>query len=254
MFDLKGKKAVITGATRGIGRAIAEQMALQGAEVVVSSRKADVCAQVADQINQTTAGGTGRAFPVACNIAHKDQLQTLVDQSVALMGQIDILVCNAASNVHHGPSATIPDEAFSKIIDTNLKSTHWLCHMVLPGMAQRRDGSIIVVSSIAGLRGSEALGTYGISKAGEIALVRNIALEYGPHNIRANAIAPGLIKTDFARALWENSEFLNKRLAATPLRRIGEPIDIAGVALFLASRASSFMTGQVLVVDGGVTV
>jgi len=254
MFDLKGKKAVITGATRGIGRAIAEQMALQGAEVVVSSRKADVCAQVADQINQTTTGSAGRAFPVACNIAHKDQLQALVDQSVALMGQIDILVCNAASNVHHGPSATIPDEAFSKIIDTNLKSTHWLCHMVLPGMVQRLDGSIIVVSSIAGLRGSEALGTYGISKAGEIALVRNIALEYGPHNIRANAIAPGLIKTDFARALWENPEFLNKRLAATPLRRIGEPIDIAGVALFLASRASSFMTGQVLVVDGGVTV
>ena len=121
-------------------------------------------------------------------------------------------------------------------------------------MAQRRNGSIIVVSSIAGLRGSESLGTYGISKAGEIALIRNIALEYGPKNIRANAIAPGLIKTDFARALWENPEFLNKRLESTPLRRIGEPIDIAGAAVFLASGASTFMTGQVLVVDGGVTV
>ncbi len=253
MFDLKGKKAIITGATRGIGRAIAEQLALQGVQVVISSRNIEACEEVAAQINQA-AGGAESAFPVACNISHKEQLQALVDQSIAYMGQIDILVCNAASNVHHGPSATISDEAFSKIIDTNLKSTHWLCHMVLPGMAQRRNGSIIVVSSIAGLRGSESLGTYGISKAGEIALIRNIALEYGPKNIRANAIAPGLIKTDFARALWENPEFLNKRLEATPLRRIGEPIDIAGAAVFLASGASTFMTGQVLVVDGGVTV
>jgi len=253
MFDLKGKKAVITGATRGIGRAIAEQLALQGVQVVISSRKIEACEEVAAQINQA-AGGAELAFPVACNISHKEQLQALVDQSIAHMGQIDILVCNAASNVHHGPSATISDEAFSKIIDTNLKSTHWLCHMVLPGMAERRNGSIIVVSSIAGLRGSESLGTYGISKAGEIALIRNIALEYGPKNIRANAIAPGLIKTDFARALWENPEFLNKRLESTPLRRIGEPIDIAGAAVFLASGASTFMTGQVLVVDGGVTV
>jgi NAD(P)-dependent dehydrogenase (short-subunit alcohol dehydrogenase family) len=254
MFDLNGKKAIITGATRGIGRAIAEQMALQGAQVVVSSRTAEACEAVVAQINQRSGGTTGRAFAVACNISNKDQLQALVDQSIAHMGQVDILVCNAASNVHHGPSATISDEAFSKIIDTNLKSTHWLCHMVLPGMAERRDGAIIVVSSIAGLRGSEALGTYGISKAGEIALVRNIALEYGPKNIRANAIAPGLIKTDFARALWGNPEFLNKRIEATPLRRIGDPLDIAGVAVFLASKASSFMTGQVLVVDGGVTV
>jgi len=150
MFDLKGKSAIITGATRGIGRAIAEQMALQGAQVVVSSRKAEACEAVAAEINQTTSGGTGRAFPVACNIAYKEQLQALVDQSIALMGKVDILVCNAASNVHHGPSATISDEAFSKIIDTNLKSTHWLCHMVLPGMTQRREGTIIVVSSIAG--------------------------------------------------------------------------------------------------------
>lgn len=250
---LKGKKAVITGATRGIGKAIAEQFALHGAQVVISSRKVEACEAVAAQIN-TAAGDAETAFPVACNIAHKDQLQHLVDRSIALMGRIDILVCNAASNVHSGPSATISDDAFSKIIDTNLKSTHWLCHMVLPGMAERRDGSIIVVSSIAGLRGSETLGTYGISKAGEIALVRNIALEYGPHSIRANAIAPGLIKTDFARALWENPEFLNKRLEITPLKRIGEPIDIAGAAFFLASQASSFMTGQVLVVDGGVMV
>lgn len=253
MFDLTGKTAIITGATRGIGRAIAEQMALQGARVVVSSRKADACQAVAAEIN-TAAGRADAALPLPCHISHKDQLKSLVDESLRHCGRIDILVCNAASNVHHGPSATIGDEAFAKIIDTNLKSTHWLCHMVLPGMVAQRDGAIIVISSIAGLRGSREIGTYGISKAGEIALVRNIALEYGQYNIRANAIAPGLIKTDFARALWENPDFLNERINATPLRRIGEPLDIAGVALFLASRASAFMTGQVLVADGGVTV
>ncbi len=253
MFDLTGKTAIITGATRGIGRAIAEQMALRGAQVVISSRKADACQAVADQINQSV-GGKQLALALPCNIGVKDQLKTLVDETLRHFGKIDILVCNAAANVHHGPSATIGDEAFAKIIDTNLKSTHWLCHMVLPGMVQRRDGAIVVISSIAGLRGSKDIGTYGISKAGEIALVRNISVEFGQYNIRANAIAPGLIKTDFARALWENPAYLNERINATPLRRIGEPLDIAGVALFLASKASAFMTGQVLVVDGGVTV
>ncbi|MBR9979695.1 MAG: SDR family oxidoreductase [Desulfatitalea sp.] len=254
MFDLGGKTAIVTGATRGIGRAIAELLALHGARVVVSSRKPDACEATAEEINSLVKGRAGGAVPVPCNIAHKDQLRTLVDKSISHYGQVDILVCNAASNVHHGPSATIGDEAFSKTIDTNLKSTHWLCHMVLPGMVERRDGAIVVISSIAGLRGSEALGTYGISKAGEIALVRNLALEYGPHNIRVNAIAPGLIKTDFAKALWDNPEYRDQRLKATPLRRIGDPMDIAGVALFLVSGASAFMTGQVLVVDGGVTV
>jgi hypothetical protein len=253
MFDLTGKTAIITGATRGIGRAIAEQMALHGAQVVISSRKADACQAVADQINQA-AGRHDLALALPCNIGVKEQLKSLVDESLRHFGKIDILVCNAAANVHHGPSATIGDEAFAKIIDTNLKSTHWLCHMVLPGMVQRRDGAIVVVSSIAGLRGSKEIGTYGISKAGEIALVRNLAVEFGQFNIRANAIAPGLIKTDFARALWENPAYLNERINATPLRRIGEPLDIAGAALFLVSKASAFMTGQVLVVDGGVTV
>lgn len=254
MFDLSGKTAIITGSTRGIGRAIAECMALQGAKVVVSSRKADACDAAAAEINAKVKDGPGSAWPVPCNIAGKDQLRSLVEQSIGHYGKVDILVCNAASNVHHGPSATIADEAFSKIIDTNLKSTHWLCHMVLPGMVERREGAIVVVSSIAGLRGSTALGTYGISKAGEIALVRNLALEYGPHNIRVNAIAPGLIKTDFAKALWDNPDVLAERINSTPLRRIGDPVDIAGAAVFLASPASAFMTGQVLVIDGGVTV
>ncbi|RJQ82710.1 MAG: SDR family oxidoreductase [Desulfobacteraceae bacterium] len=254
MYDLKGKTAVITGATRGIGRSIAEQMALQGAQVVVSSRTAEACEEVAGAIKKMVKDGPGDAQPIACNISHKHQLREMVDKTLARFGKIDILVCNAASNVHHGPSATIGDDAFSKIIDTNLKSTHWLCQMVLPGMVERRDGAIIVISSIAGLRGSESLGTYGISKAGEMALVRNIAMEYGQYNIRANSIAPGLIKTDFAKALWQNPAFLEERIKKTPLRRIGEPIDIAGAAVFLASKASSFMTGQVLVIDGGVTV
>ena len=253
MFDLSKKTAIITGATRGIGRSIAEQMALQGARVVVSSRKPEACDAVAKQINEMVKDGSGEALPIPCNIAHKDQLRALVDKSLQYYGQVDILVCNASVNVHHGPSAAISDDALSKIIDANLKSTHWLCHMVLPGMAERRDGVIIVISSIAGLRGSPTIGTYGVSKAGEIALVRNIAVEYGPYNIRANAIAPGLIKTDFARALWGDPDFLKKRLQATPLRRIGEPIEIAGAVVFLASQAASFITGQVLVIDGGVT-
>jgi len=254
MFDLSGKTAIITGATRGIGRAIAEQMALHGARVVVSSRKTQACDETAAHIEQLTAGGAGEAVAIPCNISFKDQLQSLVDRTLDHYGHVDILVCNAACNVHHGPSANIPDESFSKIIDTNLKSTHWLCHMVLPEMVRRKSGVIIVISSIAGIRGSNALGAYGISKAGEMALVRNLAVEYGPHNIRVNAIAPGLIKTDFAKALWENPEFLNNRLQQTPLRRIGEPVDIAGGAVFLASDAAAFMTGQVLVMDGGVTV
>lgn len=254
MFDLSGKTAIITGATRGIGRAIAEQMALQGAQVVVSSRKAEACDETAAHINAMVKEGTGGAMAMPCNISHKDQLRALVDKAIQHYGQVDILVCNAAANVHYGPSATISDDAFAKIIDTNLKSTHWLCHMVLPGMVERKDGAIVVVSSIGGLRGSTGLGTYGISKAGEIALVRNLAVEYGTHNIRVNAIAPGLIKTDFAKALWDNPEYREERIKATPLRRIGEPDDIAGAAVFLASKASAFMTGQVLVIDGGVTV
>lgn len=254
MFDLTGKTAIITGATRGIGRAVAEQMALHGARVVVSSRKTPACDETAAHINTLTAGGAGGAVAIPCNISFKDQLQSLVDRTLDHYGHVDILVCNAACNVHHGPSATIPDESFSRIIDTNLKSTHWLCHMVLPEMVRRKSGVIIVISSIAGIRGSNDIGTYGISKAGEMALVRNIAVEYGPHNIRVNAIAPGLIKTDFAKALWQNPEFLNNRLQQTPLRRIGEPVDIAGGAVFLASDAAAFMTGQVLVMDGGVTV
>lgn len=253
MFDLTGKVALITGSTRGIGKAIAEQMALHGAKVVVSSRKATACEEVADQINKMVKNGAGEAGAIPCNISHKEELQDLVKQTLNRFGKIDILVCNAAVNVYFGPLEGISDEAFDKTMNTNVKSNHWLCQMVLPGMAERREGVIIVISSISALRGSSILGTYAITKAAEIALMRNIAVEYGPKNIRANAIAPGLIKTDFSRALWENEEFLKERVATTPLRRIGESKDIAGAAVFLASEAGSFMTGQTLVIDGGVT-
>jgi len=254
MFDLSGKVALITGSTRGIGKAIAVQMALHGAKVVISSRKAEACESVAHEINRKVRSGTGEAAPIPCNITHKDQLQRLVDGAVERFGRIDILVCNAAVNVYYGSMGAVPDEAFDKTLTGNVKANHWLCQMVIPGMVERGGGVVIVVSSIGGLRGSEVLGTYGITKAADMALVRNIAVEYGPKNIRANTIAPGLIRTDFSRALWENEKFCAPRVAVTPLRRIGEPEEIAGAAVFLASDASSFMTGQTLVIDGGVTI
>jgi|SRR5690625_4861387 len=255
MFDLTGKVAIITGSTRGIGKAIAEQMALHGAKVVVSSRKADVCDEVTTAINSMTADGPGEAISIPCNISHKEELQKLVDTTHKRLGGIDILVCNAAVNPYFGPSKDMPDSALDKILDVNIKSNHWLCHMVLPEMAERGDGgSVIVVSSVSGLEGSPVLGAYGISKAADMALVRNLAVEYGPKNIRVNAIAPGLVKTDFARALWENPDILKYATANTPLRRIGQPEEIAGAAVFLASRAGNYLCGHTLVIDGGATI
>ena len=251
MLDLTGKVAVVTGSTKGIGKAIAEQMALAGAKVVVSSRKSEVCDEVARSINETVQGQSGEATAIPCHISHKDQLQNLVDETHHRFGKINVLVCNAGVNPFFGSIADIPDSAFEKIMDTNIKSNHWLCQMVLPDMLENKEGSIILVSSIAGLIGSSDLGAYGISKAADLAIVRNLAVEYGPHNIRTNAIAPGLIKTDFAKALWSNPEILETATKGSPLRRIGEPIEGAGAAVFLASEAASFITGQTLVIDGG---
>lgn len=250
LFDLSGKVAVITGSTKGIGRAIAEQMALHGADVVVSSRKEDACQEVADAIN-ADADIKGSATPIACHIGFKEQMQNLVDETRAKLGKIDILVCNAAVNPFYGSMLDIPDSAFEKILDSNVKSNHWLCQMVIPEMVERNDGVILIVSSIGGLNGSPVLGTYAVSKAADMALARNIATEFGPHNIRANALAPGLIRTDFARALWEDPETLKNATANSNLRRIGEPEEIAGAAVFLSSRSGSFMTGQTVVIDGG---
>jgi len=253
MFDLTGKVALITGSSRGIGKAIAEQMALHGARVVISSRKVDTCDRTAAEINELVKNGSGEAIPIPCNISYKEALQRLVDQTVQRFGQIDVLVCNAALSLHLGRLSGISDDAFDKMMHSNVKSNHWLCQMVLPGMVERKDGAIIVVSSVTAIRGTTVLGAYAMTKAADLALVRNLALEYGPKNIRVNAIAPALIRTDFSRTLCENETFVKNRLAETPLRRIGEPEDIAGVAVFLASKAASFITGQTIAVDGGVT-
>ena len=254
-FDLSGKNAVITGSSKGIGRAIAEQMAMHGANVVISSRKADACQAVADEINaKLGADADNRAIVIPAHIGDKDALQMLVDQTHEQLGAIDVLVCNAAVNPYYGPSADIPDSAFEKIMQCNVLSNHWLCHMVLPEMEERGDGSIIIVSSVGGLHASTVIGTYNISKAADFQMVRNLAAEYGPKGIRINAIAPGLIRTDFARALWENPKTLERVTSTVPLRRIGEPEELGGLAVFLASKAGSYCTGQNWIVDGGSTI
>jgi NAD(P)-dependent dehydrogenase (short-subunit alcohol dehydrogenase family) len=252
LFDLTGKVALVTGSTKGIGEAIVHRLAEHGAKVVVSSRKADACEKVAADINKER--GAEVAAPIACNINYKEQIEQLVAKTREKWGKIDVLVCNAALNPYFGPQMGIPDDAFDKIMGANIKSNHWLCQQVLPEMAARKDGAIIIVSSIGGLKGSPVIGAYCISKAADMQLARNIAVEYGRDNIRANCIAPGLIKTDFARALWENPDILKHSTSGTPLKRIGEPDEIAGAAVFLASKAGSFTTGQVIVCDGGATI
>ncbi len=247
LFDLSGKVAVITGSSRGIGKAIAMQLAQHGARVVVSSRKLESCEAVAAEI--TAAGGSALAH--ACHVGQKSELQALVDTTIARCGQIDILVCNAATNPTFGPSLKTSDEVFDKIIHTNLHSNVWLCNMTLPAMAQRKDGAVIIVSSVGGFIGSTMLGAYCISKAADMQLARNLAVEWGPHNIRVNCIAPGIIRTHFSRALWADPARAAAFARANPLRRLGEPEDVAGVAVLLASRAGAFVTGQTLIVDGG---
>lgn len=249
-FDLAGKTAIVTGSTKGIGRAIAVALARAGAKVAVSSRDAGRVAETAQAL--TDAGHT--VIGVPCNIGRKDELQNLVDRAASELGPVDILVCNAAINPYYGPAMEIPDDVFAKVMHTNIQAQLWLAQMVAPDMKARKDGAIVLISSIGGLRGSDVIGAYNISKAADIQLAKNLAVELGPDNIRVNAIAPGLVKTDFARALWENPEFAEPRIAATPLRRLGDPEDIAGAAVFLASDAGRWMTGQTIVIDGGATV
>ena len=248
LFNLSGKVALVTGATRGIGRSIAEELARAGAKVAICSRKAEACAQ-------TQAELAGLGFEVLarpCNVARKEELQALVEATRSKWGAIDIVVANAATNPYYGPITGIGDEAFDKIFANNLKSVLWLAAMTLPDM--KAGGSFILVGSIGGLIANTVIGAYGMSKAAGHHLVRNLAAEWGPKNIRVNAIAPGLIKTEFARALWEDEKRAAERIAITPLRRLGEPRDIGGIAVFLASPAAAFITGQCIVADGGVTI
>ena len=249
-FDLSGQVAVITGSSKGIGRAAAEIMASLGAKVVVSSRKADACEAVAAAIRN----GGGEAMVIPCNISRKQEVEDLVKGTLKHWGRIDTLVCNAAVNPYFGPLEKIPDEAFDKIMSSNIKSNLWLCNYAIPAMAEQGSGSVVIVSSIGGLRGSAQLGAYGISKAADMQLTRSLAVEWGARNVRINCVAPGLVKTDFARALWEDPDRLKRTVATAPLRRIGEPEEIGGIVAFLASRAASFMTGSVIVADGGVCI
>jgi NAD(P)-dependent dehydrogenase (short-subunit alcohol dehydrogenase family) len=250
IFSLAGRVAVVTGSTRGIGRAIVEEMARAGASVVVSSRKADACDKTASELR--ACGHQAIAAP--CNVGYKDQCQQLVDVAMSTYGRIDSLVLNAAINPYFGPMQEMSDDVFDKMIATNLKAQLWLCKMVCPQMAARGEGSITIISSIAALRGNSMQGMYGLCKAADIQLARNLALEWGAKGIRANAISPGLIKTDFARVLYEDPERLKRRLAAIALGRLGDPADIAGLAVCLASNAGRFITGQNIVADGGETI
>ena len=249
LFDLKDKNAIITGSSKGIGKAIAYRMAEHGARVIITSRKIDVCEEVANEINSQF--GADKAKAIVCNIGDKEQIKNLYAKSKEFYGETSTLVCNAAINPYFGPSMNISDEAFEKTMKSNVQSNFWMCNEVLPDMVSRKSGSIIIVSSIAGLHGSSMLGAYAISKAADSQLARNIAVEYGRNNIRANCISPGLIKTDFSRTLWENETILKSATNGSALKRIGMPDEIAGAAVFLASDAGTFTTGQNIVIDGG---
>ncbi len=250
LFDLSGQVAIVTGSTRGIGKSIAEELGKAGAKVMISSRKAEACE--ATRAELAGQGLTVLAQP--CNVGRKDEVSALVAATIKAWGKVDIMVCNAAINPYYGPLGGLSDDIFDKVMSSNVKSNLWLANLVIPGMAERGGGSVIMVGSIAGLKANTIIGAYGISKAADHMLVKNLAAEWGPKNVRVNAIAPGLVKTDFAKALWEDDKLRKAREDATPLRRIGEPQDIGGIAVFLASKAAAFMTGQCIVADGGVTI
>jgi len=250
LFRVDGKVALITGSSRGIGRAIAEQMAAAGARVVISSRKLDACEQVRDSL--VSAGH--EAMAVACNVGKRDDVEKLADTVLDEWGRVDILVVNAAINPHYGPLTSITEELWNKMFAANLASGLWLVNRVAPGMAERHSGSIIFLSSISGLFGSALLGAYSVTKASQAQLARSLAVEWGKQGVRVNAIAPGVIETDLARALYEDPKARARIERSTCLGRLGKPLDVAGLAVFLAAPASSYVTGQLLVVDGGASI
>ena len=250
LFDLTAQVALVTGASRGIGRAIAHELGCAGAVVVLSSEDADACESAAGELRRAGCGAT--ALP--CDVAVRREVEDLVQATFDLHGQIDILVCNAGVAPHSGPIATAGDADWDATMTVNLRSILWLTSLVIPRMAARGQGSVIIVSSIAGLRGNKSIGLYGISKAGSAQLARNLAVEWGPSNVRVNAISPGVIRTEFAQPMLRDAGLMEGRIALTPLRRVGEPQEVAGAALLLAAPAGAFITGQNLVVDGGTTI
>lgn len=249
-FDLRGKVALITAGGRGMGRASSFALAQAGANVVVSDLDPDAAAAVAAEIDR--AGST--ALGLGCDVAQDAELQRLVEATTQRFGRIDILVCNAGVAAHAGPLASASDAQYARTMDINLRSAWKLTSLVTPGMVARRDGAIVLTSSIAGLRGNKAVGLYSMSKAGLAALARNLAVELGPHNVRANAVSPGMIETEFVRAVTEQPELAERRRAQTPLRRFGTSEEIAGTVLYLVSPAGAFTTGQNIAVDGGTSV
>ena len=251
LFDLSGRVAVVTGSTRGIGKAIAHRLAEHGASVVISSRKADACERTCHELNLLLKREA--AVPIAANIGSKQELQQLADLTLKRFGRIDILVCNAASNPYFGPMSGLSDDQFEKVLTNNIVANHWLTQMLVPRMREQKSGTIIYISSVGGLRGSAELGAYAISKAADMQLARNLAKEFGADNVRVNTSAPGLVKTDFARALWEDPDRAARTTRSVPLMRLGEPDDIAGTAVLLASDAGRYITGQTFVIDGGLT-
>jgi NAD(P)-dependent dehydrogenase (short-subunit alcohol dehydrogenase family) len=250
LFDLTGKIAIVTGSTRGIGRAIATRFAQRGAQVVISSRDAAACEAVAQELRE--AGG--QAIAIAANVGKKEQLENLVAQTVERWGGLDVLVCNAAVNPYYGPLSGITDDAYDRIMNSNVRSALWLSNLSFPHMAERGGGAAIFLSSIAGISGTNVIGAYAVSKTALIGLARSLAVEWGPRNVRVNCLAPGIVKTDFARALWDNPAIADPAVERTALRRLAESDDVAGPAVFLASRAGAFVTGQTIVIDGGVTI
>ena len=252
LFNLENKNVLLTGASKGMGLAMAQGLVNHGANVVISSRKLDQCEKAAKTINDSI--DQEKAFAYSCNTSIKDELNALVDFSMSKLGSITTLVCNAGVNSFFGSMSEIDDESYDKTMNTNVKSNHWLINMVSPFMKQSGGGSIMITSSIAAFDASETLGTYSISKLAVLGLVRNYASELGPSNIRVNAICPGLVKTDFSKLLWENPDTERATSQRMPLRRLGEADDFKGVAVFLASDESSFMTGQALTICGGASM
>lgn len=250
MFSLHDQVAVVTGSSRGIGRGIAMAMADAGARVVVSSEDAPASDAVAREI----IGAGHEAIAVPADVTSDIDLRHLVDSTIQRWGRIDILVCNAGITGFFGPMHEAPPEEFDRVMDVNLRSALRLCGQVAPGMAERGGGSIILISSISGVRGNLNIGSYALSKAALTQLARNLAVQWGPRNVRANAISPGLIRTGLEGPIVANREAFERRMRQTPLRRMGEVAEIAGTAVFLASPASSFITGQNIIVDGGTTI